>query len=103
MTRSSLLHAAELLSPTEAQQLFLQVAPPHTYGTYQMANSAFTCGCQASVAINIRMNGVQELSNPATDSQVRTFGHGYFRRVTSWTPRASFRPGSLFSPRTTHC
>src|SRR6202035_546185 len=41
----------------------------------------FTCGCQASVAINIRMNG----SLSAVDSQLPTFGHRYFRRVTYWT------------------
>jgi hypothetical protein len=46
----------------------------------------FTCGCHASVAINIRISGTRELA----DSQFRTFGQGYFNRVTPLMRKSSF-------------
>jgi hypothetical protein len=38
-----------------------------------------TCGCQASVAINIRMTKTRGFD----DSPFATFNHGYFKRVTT--------------------
>jgi hypothetical protein len=53
----------------------------------------FTCGCQASVAIKIRITGTWELA----DSQFPTFGQGYFKRVTSSTHEATFfGPSDIF-------
>jgi hypothetical protein len=44
----------------------------------------FTCGCQASVAINIRMSEPEWLmESEVNDSLVPTFVHRYFRRMTS--------------------
>ncbi|HWX07193.1 MAG TPA: hypothetical protein VN065_15310 [Bradyrhizobium sp.] len=62
-----------------------------------MRTTPFTCGCQASVAINIRIKGTRErviLDFP-------TLFYGYFRRVTSHWLRDSFLGsiGSFRPPR----
>jgi hypothetical protein len=57
----------------------------------------FTCGCQASVAINIRMTGT---SRELADSRFLTFGQGYFKRMTSSMCKDVFPAASMFFPVT---
>jgi hypothetical protein len=56
----------------------------------RVRTTPFTCGCQASVAINIRIGEPKSVAESVADSQVPTFCQGYFKRVTSQTPEASF-------------
>src|ERR1700743_1257899 len=52
----------------------------------RVRTTPLTCGCQASVAINIRISGIQSVA----DSLFPTLCQGYFKRVTSQTPWPSF-------------
>jgi hypothetical protein len=69
----------------------------------RVRTTPFTCGCQASVAIKIRMKGTP---GAMLILEAPTFGHGYFRRVTSSMRNRSFLPDfarfGVFSPAAGH-